>query len=108
MLGNEWINGTTSINVGLVLNETEIICPDNNTNCKNDLIGLSAVFIFELLNCSTLNMENMEPECDVIYPSELVMIIDRSDTGGGTGGGGADKIETWIWIVLGCCAAFLL
>eukprot|EP01084_Bolivina_argentea_P031741 58741_1 len=106
--GSVWINGSTSINVPLVLNESEIICPNNNTDCKRDLFGLTAIFKFELYNCSTMNIENFETDCDIIYPSILSMIISRSDTGGGSGTGGEEGIDTWIWIVLIVLGVFLI
>ena len=110
MNGTAWINGTTSINIGLILNETNIVCPQNNSDCKKDLIGLNAVFIFEAFDCKTWNDEGgiINDECNIIYPSILNMYIDRSDTGGsGSGGGGEDKIPTWLWIVLIACGIFL-
>ncbi len=111
MNGSAWINGTTSINIPLTLNESEIICPENNTDCTKDLIGLSAVFVFEAYECTTWNDQGstISDICNIVYPSQLNMYIDRSDTGGGgIGGGGEDKIPTWLWIVLIAGAIFLL
>ena len=107
MNGSIWINGTTSINIPLTLNQS-IVCPNNTQECKNKLIGLSAVFIFEAYECISF-IGGISGECNVIYPSSLNMLIDRSDTGGGSGGGGGqNNIPTWLWIVLIACAIFLL
>lgn len=112
MNGSVLINGTTSVNIQLTLNQT-IVCPNNTESCKNKLIGLSALYIFEAYNCSTFvdsTNPNISEKCSIIYPSSLNMLIDRSDTGGGGtgGGGGQNNVPTWLWIVLIACAIFLL
>merc|ERR1719474_61521 len=83
--GRVIINGSTSVNVPLVINESAVECPENLTECEQILDKLSAVFIFEAVNCSALNLDNMETECDVIYPSSYTIIVGRTGSGGGGG-----------------------
>ena len=113
MNGSAEIDGSTNVNVELRLNQsnlTDILCTDNGSKCISEyqLKGLQAVFVFEVLDCTAMNGENGLDTCDVVYPYELVMYVERSDIGTlDGGGGGEDKVPNWVWIVLAAGLVFL-